>query len=149
MVKVIWHKTSSPPQTDGSVVFARWRQCAHMGGPIGATWWIRLNLCFLQHTQVHSPNSKSVGSAISAQLTAEGPYTVQWATLSPKITPSHGGSGPPSISWFLEPDQARNPYCITIGSAILAQVTAECPYALQWAPLLQNCPFQRGIWTPM
>ena len=43
MVKVIWHKTASPPQTGGSIVFARWRQCAHMGGHIGATWRLRLN----------------------------------------------------------------------------------------------------------
>jgi len=28
---------------DGSIVFARWRQSAHMGGHIGATWRIRLN----------------------------------------------------------------------------------------------------------
>jgi len=28
VVKVIWHKTASPPQTDGSIVFAKWRQCA-------------------------------------------------------------------------------------------------------------------------
>ena len=27
VVKVIWHKSASPPHTDGSVVFARWRQC--------------------------------------------------------------------------------------------------------------------------
>ena len=26
-----------------SITFARWRQCAHMGGRIGATWRIRLN----------------------------------------------------------------------------------------------------------
>ena len=28
VVKVIRHKATSPPQTDGSVVLARWRQCA-------------------------------------------------------------------------------------------------------------------------
>jgi len=28
VVKVIWHKAASPPLTNGSVVFARWRQCA-------------------------------------------------------------------------------------------------------------------------
>ena len=28
MVKVIWHKAASVPHTDGSVIFARWRQCA-------------------------------------------------------------------------------------------------------------------------
>jgi len=26
-----------------SIVFAKWRQCAHMGGHIGTTWWIWLN----------------------------------------------------------------------------------------------------------
>ena len=26
-----------------SIVFTRWRQCAHMGGHFGATWRIRLN----------------------------------------------------------------------------------------------------------
>ena len=28
VVKVIWHKTASPPHMDGSIVFARWCQCA-------------------------------------------------------------------------------------------------------------------------
>jgi len=28
VVKVIWLKAASPPHMDGSVVFARWRQCA-------------------------------------------------------------------------------------------------------------------------
>jgi len=66
----------------------------HLAGHIGATWQIRLNLCFLQHTWVHSPNGKSIGSAISAQLTAECPCTLQWATLSPKIAPSRGDQDP-------------------------------------------------------
>jgi len=38
---------------------------------IGATWQIELNLCFLQPTQVHNSNGKSIGSAIFAQLTAQ------------------------------------------------------------------------------
>jgi len=42
------------------------------------------------------PNSKSIGSAVFAQLTVESLYTLQWAPLSHKIAPSHGGSGPPS-----------------------------------------------------
>jgi len=28
------------------------------------------------------------------RISAESPYTLQWALLSPKIAPSHGGSGP-------------------------------------------------------
>ena len=43
MVKVIWHKTASPSQMDGSVIFARWRRCALPCWHIGATWPIRLN----------------------------------------------------------------------------------------------------------
>jgi len=71
---VIWHKTALPPKTDGSIVFARWRQCALPCGHIGASWWIRLNLCFLRPIRVHNPNGNSIGSAVSAQLTAESPY---------------------------------------------------------------------------
>jgi len=36
----------------------------------------------------------------------------------PKIAPSRGGSGPPSISWLLETHRAHN--CITVDSAIFA-----------------------------
>jgi len=89
---------------DGLIVFARWRQCAfpraHIGVNvpshvhIGATWRIRLNLCFLRPTRVHNPNDKSISSAISAQLMAESPYTLQWVTLSPKIAPFHGDLDP-------------------------------------------------------
>jgi len=70
--------------------------------PVWAHWrytrWIWLNSCFLWPTRVDNPNGKSMGSAISAQLTAESPYTLglQWATLSSKLAPSHGDfeSGP-------------------------------------------------------
>jgi len=44
---------------------------------IDATWWIRLNSCFLRPTRVHNPNVKSIGSAVSAQLMAESPYALQ------------------------------------------------------------------------
>jgi len=39
------------------------------------------------------PKRKPIGSAVFAQFTAEGPYTLQWARLSAKIAPSHGGPG--------------------------------------------------------
>ena len=35
--QVIWHKTASPPQMDGWIVFARWRQCALPGSHV-AHW---------------------------------------------------------------------------------------------------------------
>jgi len=46
--------------------------------------------------------------------------------------------------------RAHNPNGISIGAAVYTQMTAECPYSLQWdAPFPQNCPFLWGIWTPM
>jgi len=102
-------------------------------GPPSNTW-------FLGPIRVHSPNSKSVGSAVSVQFTAESAYTLQWGTgpFPPKLSLLMGGWGPPSFSWFLEADRAHNPNCITIGSAIFAQVTVECLYTLQWVPLSQK-----------
>ena len=52
-----------PQQTGGSVAFARWRQSELRIAHIGASWRIRLNLCFLRHTRVHNQNGKSIGSA--------------------------------------------------------------------------------------
>ena len=40
---------------------------------------------------------------------------------------------------FLGPIRAHNPNSIWIGSAVFAQMTAECPYTLQWdAPFPQK-----------
>jgi len=50
---------ASPPHTDGSKVFARWRQCAP---PYDMCW-------FLGPIRVHNPNGISIGSANFAQLT--------------------------------------------------------------------------------
>jgi len=84
-----------------------------------------------------------------AQKTAECSYTLQWAPLSPKIAPSHGGSGLPSntIPWahpspqpkqhvdrfsHFCPNERRVPLYVTIGRPIPTE----------------NCPFPWGIWTP-
>ena len=58
-----------------------------------------------------SPQPKQQIDRLShfSQMTAECPYTLQWAPLSPKIAPSHGGSGPPSNIWFPGPTQVLNP----------------------------------------
>jgi len=56
-----------------------------MEGHIGTTWQIRLNLFFLRPTRVHNVDGKSIGSAVSAQLTTENPYTLQWATFPPNL----------------------------------------------------------------
>jgi len=137
----------------GSAVFAQlmseccrahWCHLANMIEIVhtGVTWRIWLNLCFLWLTRVHNPKGRLIGSAISAQLTAVSPYTLQWATLSPKIAPH--------LTLFLAPIQTHNPNVISIGSAVFAQMTAECSSTWQWDALSrpQNCHFPLGIWTP-
>ena len=57
-------------------------------------------------------------------MTAECPYTLQWDALPLKIVPSHGGSGPPSNTWFPGPSRVLNPNSISIGSAVFAGLTS-------------------------
>jgi len=52
-------------------------------------------------------------------------------------------------TWFLGPIQAHNPNGISIGSAVFAQLTAECPYTLQWdAPSPSKLPLRMGDLDP-
>jgi len=81
----------------------RWVHWRHLANTIetvhiGATWQIRLNLCFLRRTRVHNPNGKLIVSTVSSQLIAESPHTLQLVTLFPKIAAYHLISGPPSNS---------------------------------------------------
>jgi len=67
--------------------------------PIRAHWRHLANTIELVLPLAHlspQPKRQMIGSAGFAQLTAESPNTLQWAPLSPKIAPSHGGSGAPS-----------------------------------------------------
>jgi len=68
-----------------------------------------------------------------------------------KIASSYVGIRTPSNSWFLGPVWAHNPNGISIDLAVFAQMTAECPYTLQWeAPFpLKIAPFRGGICTPI
>jgi len=71
----------------------------HMGssGPLSTTW-------FLEPTRTHNPNGITICSAVFAQITAERPYALQRAALSPlKMAPSHRGSGPHLICGTLGP----------------------------------------------
>jgi len=43
--------------------------------------------------------------------------------IPPKFAPSHGGSEPPSNTWYLGPTQVLNPNGISIGSAVFAGLT--------------------------
>jgi len=56
---------------------------------------------------------------------------------------------PPSNTWFLGPTQILNPNVILTGSDTFAQLTAECPYTLQWAALCPSkLPIPTGVSGP-
>jgi len=83
------------------------------------------NAYFLTHVlpwtyPAHAPNGASIGLGVFAQLTAEIPYTIEWAAPFPlKIAVVHGGSRPPSNKCFLEPTRVHNPNGILISLAVL------------------------------
>jgi len=93
---------------------------------------MRLNLCILRPTRVHNRKGKWIGLVVFAQLTAESAYTLQWAPLSTRIAASHGDLDRPCNTWCFRPVRAHNPNGTSIGSAVFAQMTAECLHTLQW-----------------
>jgi len=117
----------------GSIVFARWRQCVHMGGHmapvIGEYDWTCASFSPWSESTTQTTNRSVQPFLHSSRQKVPILYNVR--PFPKKMLLVVWGSGPPS--WFLEPDRAHNPNCTTIGSAIFAQVTAECRYTLQWA----------------
>ena len=55
------------------------------------------NTYLLGPTRVHTPNGMSIGSAVFAQLTAEGPCTLQWAALPPQFALARGWISTPRL----------------------------------------------------
>jgi len=75
--------------------------------------------------QAHNPNRISIGSAVSAQMTAECFYTLQWDAPFPlKIAPTHGVIWIQSNTCFLGLTRVLNPNGISIGSAVFAGFTS-------------------------
>ena len=142
VVKDIWQKTASPPQTDGSIVFARLRQ---MCPPMWAHWRHLANMIELVLPSAHpSPQPKRQIDRFICFCIAHGRKSLYFTMGDPfpQNCPFPWGSEPPSNSWFPWPIRAHNPKGILTSSAVFAQMTAECPYTLQWdAPPLQNRPF--------
>jgi len=90
-VKVIWQRLRRHhTHMDGSVIFARWRQCTAQS-----------NIPFLGPTPLSIPNGISTGSAGFAQLTKESPYTLQWAALPPSKLPVRMGASGPHVKYMV------------------------------------------------
>jgi len=133
-------------QTDQSQLFLH---CSHQSvvGYIGATWRIRLKLCTCHMAKTielvlpsanPSPQLKGQIDWFSCFCTAHGRYFTMGA-------PFHGRSALPSNAWFTGTNPANNPNGISIGSAVFAQMVAECPYTLQWeAPSPSKLPLSTG-----
>jgi len=69
----------------------------------------------------------SIGSAVFKQMTAECPYTLQWAALSPSKLPTPVWDVDPhliGLQWFPGPTTVLNPNDISIGSAVFGGLTS-------------------------
>jgi len=120
---------------DGSIVFTRWRQCALPCGHTGATWRMRLNLCFLQPTRVHNPNGKSIGSALPF-CTAHGRVSSGTLATPGEYDWTHAFFAPPK-SIMQMANRSVQPFLHSSRQILYNR----CPFP-------QNCPFLWGIWTP-
>jgi len=113
VVKVIWHKATTPPHTDGSTAFARWRQY-----PPHPT-----------HTSLGPPHPKQQQhlDRFIRFCTAPGrdPILYNGPCLSPsKIGHPQGGPGPHLTHGSLGPSKSTHtPNSILIGLAIFAGLT--------------------------
>jgi len=99
---------------------------------------------FLPSTHQSAPTQTANRSVqqFSRALT-ESPYTLQWATLSIKIAPSHEGIWTPSNTWFIGPIRAQNPNGISMGSAFLNRWLQSVPLERPFPP--PNCPYHGGL----
>jgi len=64
-----------------------------------------------------------ISSAIFAQVTAESPYTLQWAAPFPSKLSVRMGIWTLSNIWFLGPTRVHNPNGILIGSGVFSGLT--------------------------
>jgi len=101
---------------DDSIVFGRWRQCAHH------------LIHFLGPTQVHILNGVLIDSAVFAQLTSDCPTLYNREPLPPQNCSFAWGNLDPDLMWFTGPTPLSITNGISIGSAIFAQLTAESLY---------------------
>ena len=112
MVKVIWHKTALPPLMDGSIKFARLRQCAPSSNLICMLLWAH-----------PCPRPKWHLDQFSCFCTALY-YTLQWATpFYPSNCPFTWGIWTPSTWWFFGSIQVHIPSDLSIDSAVFTRLT--------------------------
>jgi len=99
MAKVIWHKAASPQHTDGSIVFARRRQCAP---PSNRLYMVHGPTTYTQHLKLHLDR-------FSRLCTAHGRgylySTIGAPSLLPQNSPFASGISTLSNTWLFGPIQ--------------------------------------------
>ena len=114
-----------------------------------ADWRHLANTIELVHPSAHSSRQpKRQMDRFSRFCTAHGRkclYFTMGAPIHQNCSFSWGIWTPSNT--ILGPTPAQNPNCTSIGSAVFAQMTAECPYALQWFArfLLKIAPHHGGL----
>jgi len=103
-------KATSPPHIDGSVLFARWRQCAPAS-----------NTCFLDPPESSSQTTSWLVQPFFSQLTVESSYTLQWATSSSSKLPMH----------MCDLDTPLSNVCAHPSSQMASQSGLQCLQGLQ------------------
>jgi len=129
VVKVIWHKTASPLQTDGSIVFARWRQCALMW----AHWSHLANTVELVLLLAHpSPQPKRQINWFKRFCTARG--RVSKGTLAPpgEYDWTHASFSTPKSTTQMANRSVQ----------LFLHISHQIFY--NWPPFPPNCPFPWG-----
>ena len=115
LVNVIWHEAASPPHTDGSVVFAGWRQCTP----------------HVIHGFLDAPDSASQTASQSVQ-----PFLHSWRQRIPILYNGMPQSPPQNCAFqwciwtprnrptlFLWPARVHIPNGMSIGSAVFVRLT--------------------------
>jgi len=117
----------------------RTHQEAPMRHPKWAHWRHLANTIELVFPSAHpSPQPKQQIERFSRLCTAYCRKSLLYngRPCPPKIAHSHGGFEPPSSRWFPGASRILNPNGISIGLAVFALMTAECPYKLTLEPPL-------------
>ena len=120
---------------DGPMVFARWRQCAFTCGQIGATWRIPLNFAsFGPPGSTTKKASRSVKPFLHSSR-QKVPILYNGRPFPPKLSLTvEDLDSVKLIIPLVHPNQQPNG--LSIGSAVFAQMTVECPIFYNGTPLL-------------
>jgi len=102
-------------------------------GHMRATWQITLNLYFLQTTQVHKPNGKSICLAIFCTAYGRVSAGTPGHVLLNNNCSLHGRSGTNLIHNSFSPPESITQMASWLAQPFFAQITADCCYTLQWA----------------